>query len=192
MCKCKDVEMGSYDNQVMLKSPSWSSKEHICVDACLEEEIKDLWHAGIVTNGCCCGHNVAHPYIGVDDASVLFMEGFGYRHVVDPANPSAEKNHFYPFNAGYTPNEAWAIAAQHDHDYYLKKGQFSRGEEHSYFLSYNLYGPGKSTSGMCELKRFGEITSYEDIKVIREDLLDTYKDKGFDNVIILNYQEMKG
>jgi len=41
-CNCRDVETGTYSNQIKLKAPDWSSHEFICVDACLKEEILNL------------------------------------------------------------------------------------------------------------------------------------------------------
>jgi hypothetical protein len=63
MCDCVDVEMGSYKNQVPMV-PFWKD-EPIGIDKCLSSEISDLWDDGIVTTGCCCGHNKAIPMINV-------------------------------------------------------------------------------------------------------------------------------
>lgn len=62
MCDCKDVKIGSYDNQVILCS--WWG-ESVCIDACLKDEILWLWNKGILTTGCCCGHNIERPMINV-------------------------------------------------------------------------------------------------------------------------------
>ena len=89
MCNCVDVTMGSYNNQVMLEYPPHMQdyKEHrieagfsdkICVDACLEKEIKELWNQGIMTTGCCCGHNKSTPYIGVFQQDIKKMVDMGY------------------------------------------------------------------------------------------------------------------
>ena len=32
-------------------------REHVCVDACIVEDVKALWKEGIITHGACCGHN---------------------------------------------------------------------------------------------------------------------------------------
>lgn len=63
MCNCKNIEVGSYDNQVVLKN--WWNGKSVCVDKCLVEEIKYLWENKIITTGCCCGHNVHRGYINV-------------------------------------------------------------------------------------------------------------------------------
>lgn len=89
MCKCKNIEIGSYDNQVMLKTPEFMRKqgkygcitfrEHTCVDKCLEKEIKYLWSLGITTIGCCCGHNKIDGDIGVILNDVEKMIDLGYK-----------------------------------------------------------------------------------------------------------------
>jgi len=73
MCDCVNVEMGSYANTVTLKAPSWSSKEFITVDKCLSCEIIMLWRNGVMTTGCCCGHNQVAPMINVADESHSLM-----------------------------------------------------------------------------------------------------------------------
>lgn len=57
-------------------------KEQVTVDACLAEEIKDLWNKGVVTCGCCCGHGRSLGWIGVDDSSIPLMESLGYEHYI--------------------------------------------------------------------------------------------------------------
>lgn len=78
MCECKNIEMGSYNNQVMLKSPSWSSHVFICVDICLRTEIEYLWSKHISTTGCCCGHNTTTPMINVKEEYHDKMIEIGY------------------------------------------------------------------------------------------------------------------
>ena len=88
MCQCVNVEFGSYDNQVMLNAPSWSSYEFICVDKCLEEEVRRLWVLGIKTTGCCCGHNKLDSYIGVWDEDIPKMKEIGYSVAYNPCRPT--------------------------------------------------------------------------------------------------------
>ncbi len=54
---------------VLLKPPSWSSRESICVDACIADAVKMLWDNDIVTCGSCCGHNKWMPSIILDEAA---------------------------------------------------------------------------------------------------------------------------
>lgn len=63
MCNCRNVEIGGYANQVTLVN--WWNANYICIDKCLMDEILELWDNSVQTNGCCCGHNKATPYIGV-------------------------------------------------------------------------------------------------------------------------------
>ena len=90
MCNCKNIMVGSYDNQVELPVPEHMSPlrdclgeikavQKICVDRCLENEIKHLWSLGIITTGCCCGHNVLDPYIGVSFDCIVKMKELGYQ-----------------------------------------------------------------------------------------------------------------
>ena len=90
MCGCKDIEIGSYDNQVVLKSPKWSSHKTICVDRCIEREIKHLWGVGIITTGCCCGHNKEIGFIGVDFDFIDRMKSMGYTVVHNSCRPNDE------------------------------------------------------------------------------------------------------
>lgn len=42
-------------------------RETVCVDACMADDIKALWKAGIVTHGACCGHSRIPASIVLDD-----------------------------------------------------------------------------------------------------------------------------
>lgn len=90
-CRCIDVEVGSYGNQIELPAPhhiiEWASKasfslggerKTICIDKCLAKEVKALWGMGIITTGCCCGHNKVAAYIGVIDIHINKMKALGY------------------------------------------------------------------------------------------------------------------
>lgn len=101
MCDCVDVKMGSYNNQIILPQPSWSSKENgICVDKCIAKEVYSLWRAGIITTGCCCGHNKKNGYIGVFEGHISQMESMGYIHAPNSCRPDA-KDGFYPKSVGW-------------------------------------------------------------------------------------------
>jgi len=97
LCKCVNVKMGSYDNQVELPRPKCmsgrtegSSNPHtICVDKCIAEEIQYLWSCGIRTTGCCCGHNIQEGYIGVIEEDIKRMKKMDY---IEESN----KNNFIP------------------------------------------------------------------------------------------------
>lgn len=108
MCNCQNVELGSYDNQIELSAPihliEWAKKVNfslggerktVCIDKCLEKEIKALWSEGVITTGCCCGHNKVQPYIGVEKSSVSWMKAMGYKEIKD--------EHFEPMTVSYCP-----------------------------------------------------------------------------------------
>lgn len=90
MCNCKNIEIGSYDNTVALKAPDWSSKNTICVDLCLKEEILHLWSIGIRTTGCCCGHNKIEGFIVVIDEDIPKMKELGYQVQYNSCRPNDE------------------------------------------------------------------------------------------------------
>lgn len=106
-CGCVNVAVGSYGNQVTLdvpptvdvrfNAPGRAPKARVSVDACLAGEIRHLWSLGIVTTGCCCGHNRAggFPYIGVGEAWIPAMKALGYEVAPNPARPGDEDS-FYP------------------------------------------------------------------------------------------------
>ena len=93
MCNCINVMAQTYENQVVLDAPVFMlplkncigdiKKPYICVDKCLEREIKELWNLKIKTIGCCCGHNYLAPYIQVSDDCIEKMKQIGYIHQKD-------------------------------------------------------------------------------------------------------------
>lgn len=95
MCNCKDVVIGSYDNQILLgyypimreygknRVKAGLSGFGIPVDRCIAEQVIELWEAGIKTLGCCCGHNKETGFINVaaedfDKALSLGFEKYTY------------------------------------------------------------------------------------------------------------------
>lgn len=94
-CQCIDVYVGSYESQVELPRPSHMpargvESPTICVDKCLEEEIKYLWSMKITTTGCCCGHNKVYGFIGVLDKDIPRMKEIGYKVALNPIRPDDE------------------------------------------------------------------------------------------------------
>lgn len=86
MCRCKNIEVGSYENQITLPRPphmnghkEGSENENLCLDACIAAEVRGLWRKGIITTGCCCGHNKQPPYIGVIESQIPEMKALGYQ-----------------------------------------------------------------------------------------------------------------
>ncbi len=74
-CSCNAVEFGDYSNQVELPTPRHmlelgavgclQFRETTCIDRCIAPAVKALWEIGVVTTGCCCGHNRSDGFIGV-------------------------------------------------------------------------------------------------------------------------------
>lgn len=106
MCNCKNTEIGSYDNQVELEVPKdimlrYNNPENnirntVCIDKCLVDEIKKLWSEGIITTGCCCGHNKQKGYIGVKEEYISKMVSLGYKVRFNECRPD-DKDSFIPF-----------------------------------------------------------------------------------------------
>lgn len=57
-------------------------KKDILIDACLVDEVKELWNHGIKTTGCCCGHGFMLGFIGVTEDCIKNMEQLGYVHYI--------------------------------------------------------------------------------------------------------------
>jgi hypothetical protein len=86
LCTCENVEVGSHSNQVELPRPPHMDgrtegilSATICIDACIADEVKQLWCFGVHTTGCCCGHHKVQPYIGVIPEDVELMKNLGYK-----------------------------------------------------------------------------------------------------------------
>ena len=106
MCNCKNIEIGSYGNQVILDVPihmyplydcegNIKINQNISIDKCLVNEIKYLWYNDIFTIGCCCGHNKQDGYIQVVDEDVQKMKNLGYKVKYNNIYPNSE-NCFIP------------------------------------------------------------------------------------------------
>jgi len=79
VCDCKNVEPGSYDNQIWVHAPAHMPKDNgYCLDTCIAQEVMGLWMQGITTTGCCCGHNERTGFIGVTDNDIEKMKDLGY------------------------------------------------------------------------------------------------------------------
>lgn len=93
-CDCRSYnrpEWGGTTNEVVLDFRAYfpdEKRETVCVDACIAEEIKMLWAAGVKTEASCCGHNgkssiaCGRPNVMISDPSqaqlthdILRMDG---------------------------------------------------------------------------------------------------------------------
>lgn len=108
MCECVNVEPQSYGNQALINPPASISELRIkqglspqlAVDRCLIDELEELWAKGIITTGCCCGHNTCKPYIGVIPEQIPAMKALGYEVQFNPMRPGDEDS-FYPKSISY-------------------------------------------------------------------------------------------
>lgn len=88
-CNCKGLtEM--HKNEVVLQvpdtvnlkynAPDQKTRTTVCIDKCIVDEIKLLWDNGVVTCGCCCGHNDPryYPYIIIKKDHLLKAINLGF------------------------------------------------------------------------------------------------------------------
>ena len=98
-CRCNNVAMGSYDNQLWVHAPAHMAKANgYCLDRCVAEEIMQLWMKGITTTGCCCGHGKVAPFINVGTKDIPKMKKLGYLVAPNSCRPEDEDS-FYPKGA---------------------------------------------------------------------------------------------
>ena len=101
MCKCKNIEIGSHDanipiempdfiNDYMVKRRGKRSHKILMIDKCIAGEILTLWKHGIITTGCCCGHNKIQPYIGVIFEDISAMKSMDYQVQHNQSRPGDE------------------------------------------------------------------------------------------------------
>lgn len=89
MCNCnKHTAIGNYGNQVIVLPPF--TNRFTCIDRCVLSEITLLWSLGIVTTGCCCGHNQLKGFIGVEDDYIEQMKAIGYAVQLNTSRPNTE------------------------------------------------------------------------------------------------------
>ncbi len=127
MCKCKNIEFGTYKNTTVLEYPKWfKSKKKIRtanIDNCILKEIKFLWSQGIQTIESCCGHNKKQGYICIVPEAIKKMEELGYEHYINPNQPKA-RDFFIPKSTLKSKNQAVideGIIIKLDGNYYIGK-----------------------------------------------------------------------
>lgn len=90
MCDCHSYNgyIGTDPEVILDPRPYFpGTTKTVCVDACIADEIKALWSAGIWTGGCCCGHN---GYFGEDRPSVIIYQGYNAakaKHILSEIDP---------------------------------------------------------------------------------------------------------
>lgn len=94
-CACKNVAMGSYDNQEMVAFPFATERfpvagtKGVGIDRCILPEIRALWADGIETIASCCGHGVTTGSIIVAPEFEEAMLAKGYAPAPNIAAPAA-------------------------------------------------------------------------------------------------------
>lgn len=89
MCTCINIEVGSHANSVAIPIPLHMESyrqarlkeglsDTVGIDCCIVDEIKYLWSLGIVTYGCCCGHNKNESFVNVSEKDIQMMICLGY------------------------------------------------------------------------------------------------------------------
>ena len=77
-------------------------RDSVIVDACLADEIEDLWSKGIKTTGCCCGHGEELGSILVTNDCIPMMEELGYVHYIFKEDYGENRNDaFIPKSYGH-------------------------------------------------------------------------------------------
>lgn len=67
---------------VVVKSPDWlkaEGRESVCIDECITGTIQALWNAGVVTLGCCCGHDRSPCTVIIESSLNPAMLATAYR-----------------------------------------------------------------------------------------------------------------
>lgn len=92
-CNCKDITPQSkecYEQMITIEIPDHMStyrnnrveagfSSKVSIDPCIFVEIWQLWQKGIITYGCCCGHNGKNPsFVNVDESNIQQMLDMGY------------------------------------------------------------------------------------------------------------------
>lgn len=96
-CSCNNVEIGSYANQVELPTPAHmlalgslgciTFRPTTCIDRCIAPLIQALWERGVVTLGCCCGHNKLPGMVNIWQPSAARVEATRAAFETSPINP---------------------------------------------------------------------------------------------------------
>lgn len=105
MCNCKNITSQSKEAfnrmvtleipnnvEIRFNNPENKKRTHIGIDSCIAKEIQELWKQGIVTTGCCCGHNNSNlfSYIGVKKEFIIKMKELNYKTRYNPMRPDDE------------------------------------------------------------------------------------------------------
>lgn len=70
-CDCKSYNQpeitGPVEEVILDPRPLFAfATKTVCVDACISDQILNLWKAGVFTRSCCCGHGKRPPEVFID------------------------------------------------------------------------------------------------------------------------------
>lgn len=85
--KCRTVTLIPPQNLLFMNVQTTDEIQYknmkISVDACIADEISELWTKHhIRTTGCCCGHGSLLGFIEVEENDIKKMENLGYCHYI--------------------------------------------------------------------------------------------------------------
>jgi len=102
LCDCKNIDIGSHDNTIMMPYPKELEEvknnrikaglsDKLCFDKCMYNELRFLWNRKIQTIECCCGHKKLKGYVAVKEKYCKEMLQLGYK----PDDRTSAKAVFY-------------------------------------------------------------------------------------------------
>jgi len=77
MCKCENIEFGTYEVSIPTLNPF--SNKVVDIDFCILPVIEKLWSLGIETVESCCGHNKTMGYVAVKPIHSTKMINLGFK-----------------------------------------------------------------------------------------------------------------
>lgn len=103
---------GEYSNMIVLPMPDhmkgnnggfYTTKDTICIDPCIVDEIAFLWEQGVHTYNSCCGHGKILADVIVDNRSSNIMEKLGY-----------QMNESWHLQRGAEDSKSWFLKSKHN------------------------------------------------------------------------------
>lgn len=137
-CTLLNVESGSYEKTVILPRPKHmyptERKDWVTVDECMVPEILGLWHKGVWTLECCCGHGRHKGYVAVTEESCSIMDSLGYE--IDPEVPHvylAKTHKNLPFKVLSPQDDVEKVAkALYEDNHFMKYEELRWSEQQEY------------------------------------------------------------
>ena len=141
-----------------------------------------LWEIGITTTGCCCGHGVQEPFIGVVDEDIQKMKQLGYRKANNTTDIDREDS-FLPIGYdGFLPP-----FSNHDPKGFYCIG-FNKGIEHANSLRIENEIVAKSDNLIFVWKEDGTGVEYVEAYFDGTDMIDI---EDQHEIIVIKQNETK-